>query len=271
MRRSLIIGAIAVLVGIIIIIGLAPVAFVNAGERGVVTTWGAVSQQPLDPGIHWRTPIAQHVIKMNVQTLKYEVPQSLAYSKDGQTIAVTSAVNYNVDPSGVVALYRDIGLEYQEKIIRPAVEDIVKQEIARYAAVEIIANRGLIRDAIQNAIRERMKGSHIIVTQFNMINEDFDDAYEAAIRDKQVAVERAKEAENKTKIVEQDAKQSVLRAQAEAETSRLQAEALKTAGGEVVIEKIKAEAMLEAAKKWNGQLPTHMIPNATIPFLNVAQ
>ena len=261
-----------VVIGLLLLLLLNPFVVINAGHRGVVLTWGKVSELSLEPGLHWRTPIAQRVVEMSVQTNKYEVPQSLAYSKDGQTIVITSAVNYNLDPSAVTNTYSEVGESYESKIIQPIVEDAIKQEIAQYAAVEIIANRGKIKDVIQTTLRERLSEFHILVTQYNLVNEDFDDAYEQAIADKQVAVERAKEAENQTKVVAQEKEQAVLRAQADAETSRLQAEALRTAGGEIVIEKIKAEAMLEASKKWKGEVPasvTVLGNGQAIPFLNL--
>ena len=71
---------------IIMILVLNPFVTVSAGQRGVVLNWGAFNGQILDPGLHFRIPIAQAVVKMDVQTQKLEIASSEAYSHDLQNV-----------------------------------------------------------------------------------------------------------------------------------------------------------------------------------------
>ncbi len=63
---------------------------------------------------------------------------------------------------------------------------------------------------------------------------------------------------NITAQEEEKKQQEILRAEALSEKTRLEADALATSNGEKVIEKIYAEAALEAAKRWDGSVPQTM-------------
>lgn len=258
------------LVGVVVLLSLNPFTTIDAGERGVVLEFGAFNGKIIQPGINWVTPIMQDVVKMNVQTQALVSDGVAAYTKDGQIVGLQSTLNYNISPEHVGLLYRDIGLSYEHKIILPVMEETVKEIVAKYTAIEIPANREIIADVIEKGIRGRLEDRYIIVTDYIFRNEDFDDSYEAAIVAKQVAEQKAKEQENITRQEEEKKKQEILKAEALSEKTRLEAQALQFQG-EAVIEKIKAEAQLEAAKKWDGKLPTHFVPGSTLPILNLAQ
>ena len=253
---------------LIMLVALNPFAQVGAGERGVVLNFGAYDGKVMQPGLNWRTPIVQDVIKMDVQTQSLVQDGALAYTKDGQIVAMQSTLNYNVIPDKVGELYRDIGLSYEQKIVFPVMEEVVKENVAQYAAIDIPVNREVIADKIEKELRARLEGRYIYVSDYIFRNEDFDDSYEAAIVAKQVAGQKAKEQENITRQEEEKKKQEILKAEALAEKTRLEAEALRFQGAEV-IEKIRAQAALEAATRWDGKLPTTMVPGGAIPFLQL--
>lgn len=108
-----------------------------------------------------------------------------------------------------------------------------------------------------------------LVSSVTITNIDFDDQYESAIKNKQVQEQQALAQINITKQEDEKKKQEILKAEALAEKTRLEAVALQSAQGEKLIDKLYAEAALESAKKWNGVLPTQMIPGATLPFIQV--
>lgn len=64
---------IAILIGLLILLSwLNPFVVINAGHRGVITTFGKVNQTVLEEGLHLRVPVMQQVTEINVQIQKAE-------------------------------------------------------------------------------------------------------------------------------------------------------------------------------------------------------
>ena len=104
---------------------------VDAGHRGVLLHWNAVdtSIPPLEEGLHFVTPFADSVVNMEIRTLKY-VKSTSSASKDLQTVSTAVTVNYRPSPEYIHHLYKNVGLQYEIRIIQPAVEEVVKQVTA---------------------------------------------------------------------------------------------------------------------------------------------
>lgn len=265
MKKFLFIGAIVL--GLFILIIINPFTTIDAGERGVVLRWGAVEGRILEPGLHLVIPIAERVVKMDVRSNKYTIEASEAYSKDLQVVNIESALLYQLDPAQVGKIYQEIGPAFEEKVVQPSLQAAIKQTIAKYTAEEILGQRALVQDEIEETVRASIVPRHIIVTQYSMVNESFSPVFEAAIERKQVAEQDSKRAENELKTAKIQADQRVAQAQAEATAIRLQSEA---ANNDKYIALKALEAQVEAVKKWNGQLPQTMVPGASLPFINVA-
>lgn len=255
-----------VLFGIIAVVIINPFTTVNAGQRGVVLRWGAFEGTVFEPGLHIVIPIMSQVVKMNVQTNKLSIDGSEAYSKDLQVVKIESALLYQLDAKEVGKIYQDIGTTVEDKVIRPSLEAGIKQTIAKYTAEEILGQRAMVQEEIEQAVRTSVASSHVIVTQYAMVNETFSPAFEAAIERKQVAEQDAKRAENELKTAKIQADQRVAQAQAEATAIKLQSDA---ANNEKYISLKALEVQLAAVQKWDGKLPDTMIPGTTLPFVSI--
>jgi regulator of protease activity HflC (stomatin/prohibitin superfamily) len=137
----------------LIVIGVitaASVKIVDAGHRGVLLHWNAVdlSNPPLDEGLHFVVPFADDVVNVEVRTLKY-ASEARSASKDLQTVETTVTVNYHPDKEGVHRLYKNLGLDYENRVIQPAIEETVKQVTANYNAEELITKRPLVKQDFQ--------------------------------------------------------------------------------------------------------------------------
>ena len=258
-------GAITgLLIGIVmvaVIVCLSAFKKIDAGERGVILNWGAVQEDVLDEGLHFKIPIYQQIKVLDVKTVKYEI-QAEAASKDVQVINTTVALNYHLDPAKVGKLWQEIGKDYESRIIDPAVQESIKAATARFTAQDLIVKRPELRNAIKEELLKKFEGRHLIVDELSIVNLDFSQQYNRAIEQKQVAEQNALKAENDLKRVEFEAEQRVAQAKAEAEAIRIQAEAITSQGG-------KDYVNLKAIEKWSGNLPTQMIPGSTVPFINL--
>ena len=253
---------IVLVIAFIVFISLWPFRVVGAGERGVVLNWGAFNGQIMEPGIHTIDPIGTSVVKLDVQTQKLEVAKSEAYTHDLQVVDIQSSLNYNVDPASAGNLYKTIGEDYENKVISPNLEAAVKQTIAQYTAEEMLAKRGEVQSAIESNIKSVLSPLGIVVTKYALENESFSAAYEQAIEQKQIAEQDALKAKNKLDQVQFEADQTVATAKAQAEAIKIQADAINAQGGADYVQ-------LQAIGKWNGVLPSQMVPGSTVPFINL--
>ena len=243
-------------------------AVVEQTERGVLTKFGEV-QRVLEPGFHVVNPFTQdvHIMDTSVQAL---VVPGQAYSKDAQIVDFEMVVNFQQNATAVEQIYSDVRLDATQRYVVPRANDAIREVLANYTAQGIIDERGAIPGQVREALTGALVEQGISVQSVTVTNFDFDDAYERAVTNKQVQEQEALTQANITAQEEEKKKQAILQAEAVAEKTRLEVEAL-TLGGDDIIRKIQAEAQLEAARKWNGQMPTNMYANAPLPFIDIQQ
>lgn len=251
---------IAGIIGLTVIFG--SFTIVKAGSRGIILRLGAVNRV-LDEGLHFKFPVVEGVKKVDVRINKIET-HALAYSKDIQTIDTLIAVNFHLKAEAVGKIFQEVGSDIQSRIIDPAIQEAVKASTAQFTAQELIEERPKVKEAIKAHLTERLAIRDIIVSEVSIVNFDFSEAYEKATELKQVAQQDALAAKNKLEQVKFEADQRVAQAQAEAEAIRIQAQAITQQGGEDYVN-------LKAIEKWNGILPAQMIPNGTLPFINLTK
>jgi regulator of protease activity HflC (stomatin/prohibitin superfamily) len=243
-------------------------------ERGVKTRGGALVGI-VQPGYYFKFPFIEAVNVMDLKTraVIYEKENPLtAASKDLQDVSVTSVVNYHIDPTLVEPIYVQFkGVdEFEAQIVRPAVRDTVKASSAQFTAEELGRQRAAFSALVLKTLNEKLQGKGVVIEQSDITDLKFSDAYTKAIEDKVVATQNAETAKNNLEKVKFEQQAQIEVSKAQAEKTRLEAIALASAQGEKLIDKILAEAALAAANKWNGVLPTQMIPGGTLPFINVS-
>ena len=220
---------------------------VQAGHTGVVLTLGKVSNSVFQEGFHLKAPFVQSVVQIDNRICKLEV-NTEAFSKDLQTVSTTLAINYRVDSAKSYSIYKNIGKSYESVLVMPAVNEVLKAITAQYTAEESVTNRAIISDGLITGLNEKLNGDGLYVTDVNILNFDFSEAFINAIEEKQVAQQKLLKAETEKQT-------AITNAQAEAETIRIKAQAQADANktiseslNEYVIENKKIE-------KWDGKLP----------------
>jgi len=256
--RYVFLGVIAI---IALIVFFGSFYVVGAGERAIVLTWGNPSNIPMSEGLHFKIPIAQSIVKMDIKTQKYEYESSAA-SKDLQTVTAKIATNYRLEGSSVPELYKTVGLDYASRIIVPAEQEAVKSITAKYTAEELITKRENVREEIKSLLHDKLFARGIIVEDISIVNFDFSGSFNAAIEAKVTAEQQALQQKNILEQVKYEAEQRVAKAQAEATAIRIQAEAVTQQGG-------KDYVQLKAIEKWNGNVPQYVMGTNAVPFINL--
>lgn len=234
---------------------------VDPGEEGVRVTMGKAGNEVLSSGPHFVMPGFSHVTTFNLQNQKVD-DTLLCYSQDKQTITLAATLNYRLKEKNAVWFLQEQGTEKVifDKLVRQPFLEIPKQLISLYTLDHLLANREAISDKIESLVRERLVISNIEVIDFSITNIDLDDEYENAVKEKQVAAEKALKAKNDLDRVKVEGEQKIVQAKAEAETIRVAAEAITSQGGEAYVR-------LKAIEKWKGDVPTYMVPGSSVPFI----
>ena len=255
---------IAAVVFFLLICGLSSCTVITAGHTGVVSTFGQVSSDVLQEGLHVKAPW-QKVTSMDNRIVKLEV-NTEAFSADLQTVSVNLAVNYRVDKSMSYHIVKNVGKEFEGILITPTVNEVLKSVIAGYTAEQSMTNRNTISLSIIDGLNEKLNTNGIHVEDINIIDFDFSDTYIDAIEAKQVAEQQKLKAQ-----IEQDqltmekskqAERDIIAANAALEVSKIEAEAVEYAGqkeaaaNKAISQSITPELInYYKIQKWNGALP----------------
>jgi regulator of protease activity HflC (stomatin/prohibitin superfamily) len=240
-----------ILIALILLVLFNPFVIIPAGERGVLLKFGAVQQKILGEGLQVITPLINSVKKLSVRIESQEISAE-ASSKDLQEVFADVALNWHLIPEEVNNLYQKIGREQDvvEKIINPAVEEVLKAVIAKYTAEEVITKRGEVKTAVDDLLTARLVNYYLKVDDISLVHVHFSQRFTDAVEAKQIA--------------EQDAKKAgfaVLKAtkEAEAKVSRAKGEAQAQ---EIIHATLTPDILQkEAITKWDGKLPIMMDKN----------
>lgn len=258
---------VAVFVGLIFIFSSA--ITIDEQELGVVTKFGKV-EGTVDAGFHLVNPFTTDITKMSLEVEALPLDE-LSYSKDSQIVGAKVVVNYRLVRADAVKVFTEVRREYESRYVLPESKDAIKAIISGYTAQELIENRGGLAIKVKERLQNEVSDKGIEIVNVAIENFDFDDAYENAVQNKQVQEQQALAQVNITKQEEEKKKQEILKAEALAEKTRLEAQALASQNGNAVIEKIYAEAQLEMAKRWSGVMPTHMYSGTPFPIVNTPE
>jgi regulator of protease activity HflC (stomatin/prohibitin superfamily) len=250
---------------VLFLLFLKPWTQVGPGERGIVLNFGAVQKIVLGEGLHFRVPVMQDIILIDVKVQKAETDAAAA-SADLQDVSSRVALNYHIVPEKANVVYQMIGTQFKERIIDPAILEVVKAVTAKYSAEELITKRPAVSEAMRTALSERLMVHNIAVDAFSIVTFSFSKIFTEAIESKQTAEQLALKAKRDLDRIKIEAEQKITAARAEAESLRLQRTNISTD----LIELRRIEANMKAIEKWNGILP-QVTGGGAIPFIGVGE
>ncbi len=240
---------IVLLIIVAVLIVLSSYTIIGPGQRGVVVFLGNVeTANPLGEGFHLVIPpVARQVVPVDVRTRKLELTVDAA-SRDMQQMTVTGVLNYHLNPQEVGLLYQHVGLDYENIIVVPALHEAIKAATAVYRVEDVLSQRAILKQSIQDALAQRLAETYITVDEFSFANVQFSDEYNQAIERKQVAEQAARQKEYELQAAQKDIEIAVARAEADKEA------AIKAAEGRAQARQIEAEAEAAALALIAAQL-----------------
>jgi len=255
---------------------------IDQGERGVILHNGAIAGEA-EPGLHFKLPIITTIAKISVQIQKEAFEKTAdgdtrmqAYSRDQQPATIAMSVNYHVtDASAVYAQYGSLE-SMASRIISPKTYEQLKNVFGQFDAADAIQKRASLNAEVYAAIRSAVRGP-IVIDSVQIEDITFSTQYEGAVEARMQAIvkQQQAEADKQKRIIDADASAYEVKAAADAKAHQIEVQGNAEAGAI----KARGDALranpglptLVAAEKWNGILPTTMVPGNALPFLNLAK
>jgi regulator of protease activity HflC (stomatin/prohibitin superfamily) len=242
---------------------------VDQGERAVVLRLGATVGEA-GPGPHLKAPWVDTVRKITVQNQNRRYQALEAYSADQQPANLTVSVTFVVsDASAVYEQYGDLEGAIM-RLIDPRVMSGVKTIFGQYDAARAIQERAGLNNDFATAVTSAITGP-ITIISVQIENIDFSEAYEQSVEQRMLAQVEIQRREQNLRTVEVEAQIARTRAEGEAEAIRLRGEA-EGAAIRARAEALRSNAdlvQLQAVEKWDGKLPTTMVPSTALPFIDL--
>ncbi len=235
-----------VIVGAIVVLNLLghSIVAVGAGERAVIfSELSGVLPMQLGEGWHLIVPGIWRPTKYDVRKHTWTItigeklpqigqapaePELTALTRDGQMVTLDESVVYHPDPSAVWRLHQRVGPNYLDKVLRPEVRSVCRMVISQYAVTEVYSGR---RQEIQARITEELTGKlkqwDIILDEVLLRNVQFSPEFQQAVEAKQVAIQEYERMVYVLETAEKTRQKTVIEAEGEAQSLRLQGEALR--------------------------------------------
>lgn len=255
---------------------------IESGEAGFFTEWGQViSSEPLAEGLHFYPAPGKDLVIYDIRNKVVSV-RTPVFTKDVQSMGVEMSVTYCLDRNKIIRLHKETGKNYRDVLIMPSILSATKDALGKMEAGDIVASREKAVNVITETMRELLEPKGIKITLVNLTNIDYSDAFEKAVEEKQVALQRSIKEKNETARLREVAEQQIVKANADARARVLASEAeaksiLVKAEAEAKSIEMRNKALsasralidYETVKTWDGKLPVQMLGNSPVPFLNL--
>ncbi|SER28706.1 Regulator of protease activity HflC, stomatin/prohibitin superfamily [Faunimonas pinastri] len=279
--KAILLAGAALFVGIL---AFSSASSIDAGERGVILRNGAIVGEA-QPGLHFNVPIIESIARLPVQMQVVTIDQMEAYSSDQQPANIRVSVNYHLDPGKVQAIYAEFrnAENVESRLIQPRIQQQFKNVFGRFTAQQAIQDRAKLNQQVFDAIAKSVDGP-VVVEGVQIEEITFSPQYVASIEQRmqaQIEVEKLQQNAQREKV---QAQITVTQAQAKADSVRAAADAdayatQKRGEAEAAAIKARGDALrdnpnlvaLTQAERWDGKLPSTMVPGGSTPMISIGK
>jgi regulator of protease activity HflC (stomatin/prohibitin superfamily) len=185
--KKLIIKNIIIASGIAMITGCGQV---DSGEVGFFTEWGQVVGKELNEGLHFYPAPGKNLEVYDIRNQIVKV-KTAVFTRDVQSMDVEMAVTYCLDRTKVIQLHTSTGRQYKDVLIIPAILSATKDALGTMEAGDIVATREKAVELITKTIQKTLHPFGINISLVSLTNIDYSDAFERAVEEKQVALQKS--------------------------------------------------------------------------------
>jgi regulator of protease activity HflC (stomatin/prohibitin superfamily) len=254
---------IAAVLPLLLWLGFESFTVVPGGHVGVQVTLGKINPEALPEGAQLVNPISS-VRNVDVRLQRAELKNANAGTKDLQQVHTDIVVNFRLSGAKVPHIYKEFGLNVDEKVLGPAINESFKAVTAKYNSEELITKRDEVSANITQHIKDKVAPFDIAITNVSLVNFGFSKNYQDAIEAKVTATQAKLKAEQDLERVKVEAASRIAQAEGEAKAIAIQASAIQSQGGQSYVQ-------LQWIEKWDGKLPTTVLGGDTKTLMQIGK
>lgn len=239
---------------------------IDAGKVGVKSLYGSVQPDVLESGLHLINPLLD-VTEFDIQTQNYTMSAVhgegaeagddaiRVLSNDGLEVVIDLTVLFRVSPESAPKIFKQIGVNYSDKIVRPVTRTRIRDNAVYYDAVALYSTkRNEFQQRIFKTIEADFKLRGLVLEQLLIRNINLPTSVKASIESKINAEQDAQKMTFVLQKEKQEAERKRVEAQGIADYQRIISTGLSDK--QLQYEQIKAQKELAAS------------PNTKIIFMN---
>lgn len=246
------------IVAILLITASSSFTIIKTGYTGVRTTFGQIDSTVLQNGLNFKVPFIQSIKTVNNKQQDKEFKGDIWGEASDKTVvfATDVIVTYQINPTKSAYIYSNVS-NYKDNLIpQTLVNSAVKSAMVQLPSDQV-TNRNkiesLTKTTLEKAIIEKYGSDAVIILKVTIDNMDFEESYNKAIAEKQIARQNAeKQAIENQKAVDL-AKANQEKAAIDAETKKITAQA----DADAMI--IAAEAEAEAYRIKSAEITDNLL------------
>jgi len=213
---------------------------VDAGHRAIMfSRVGGIQKDIMTEGLHFRIPWFNYPIIYDIRSRPRKI-SSPTGSKDLQMVNISLRVLSRPDAGKLPTMYRQLGLDYDEKVLPSICNEVLKSVVAKFNASQLITQRQQVSMLVRKELTERARDFNIILDDVSITELSFGKEYTAAVEAKQVAQQEAQRAAFVVERAKQEKQQKIVQAEGEAEAAKMLGLAVSQNPGYLKLRKIRA-------------------------------
>ena len=144
--------------------------YVNTGEKAFkFSKLTGVKMTTVKEGYHLKTPWLENEVIYNVKSQPTKI-DTMTGSKDLQQVRIALRVLYRPDPTKLQTIYRNLGKDYDQRVLPSVVNECLKQCVAQYNASNLLVQREKISGEIRANLIKRLLDFNIILDDVSIVD-----------------------------------------------------------------------------------------------------